>query len=72
MTGLGFVQTTTYLPVAYLILRGMLERLDPSLEEAAQNLGASEVHIFRAVTLPRLIAGLHGPFCCSSSKASPT
>lgn len=62
MAGLVFVQVITYFSVAYLILRGMLERLDPSLEEAAQSLGASKLHIFRTVTLPMLIPGLAGSF----------
>jgi len=62
MTGLVFVQTITYFSVAYLILRGMLERLDPTLDEAAHNLGASQWHSFRTVTLPLLIPGLAGSF----------
>jgi iron(III) transport system permease protein len=62
MTGLVFVQTITYFSVVYLILRGMLERLDPALEEAAQNLGASKLHSFRTVTLPMLIPGIAGSF----------
>jgi iron(III) transport system permease protein len=62
MTGLVFVQTITYFSVAYLILRGMLERCDPALEEAAENLGASKLHVFRTVTLPMLIPGLAGSF----------
>ncbi|MCP5100636.1 MAG: iron ABC transporter permease, partial [Chloroflexi bacterium] len=48
--------------VAYLIIRAMLERLHPSLEEAAHSLGASKFHIFRTVTLPLLIPGLAGSF----------
>ncbi len=62
MTGLVFVQTITYFSVAYLILRGMLERFNPSLDEAAENLGASKFHVFRTVTLPMLIPGLAGSF----------
>jgi iron(III) transport system permease protein len=62
MTGLVFVQTITYFSVAYLILRGMLERLDPALEEAAQNLGATKLRIFRTITLPMLIPGIAGSF----------
>lgn len=62
MTGLVFVQSITYFSVAYLILRGMLERLDPTLEEAAENLGGSKLHIVRTITLPLLIPGLAGSF----------
>jgi hypothetical protein len=62
MTGLVFVQTITYFSVAYLILRGMLERCNPALDEAAENLGASKFHVFRTVTLPMLIPGLAGSF----------
>jgi iron(III) transport system permease protein len=62
MTGLVFVQTITYFSVAYLILRGMLERLDPAMEEAAENLGASKLHVFCTITLPMLIPGLAGSF----------
>jgi iron(III) transport system permease protein len=62
MTGLVLVQSITYFSVAYLILRGMLERLDASLEEAAENLGASQGHIFRTITLPMLIPGIAGAF----------
>jgi ABC-type sulfate transport system permease component len=33
--GIVFVQIITFFPVAYLIIRGLLERIDPSMEEAA-------------------------------------
>ncbi len=60
--GLVFVQIITFFSVAYLIIRAMLERLDPAMEEAALSLGASKWHIFRTVTLPLLIPGLAGSF----------
>jgi iron(III) transport system permease protein len=56
------VQVITFFSVAYLILRAMLERLNPSMEEAAASLGASRFHIFRTVTLPLLIPGIAGSF----------
>ncbi len=62
MDGLVFVQVLTFFSVAYLIIRAMLERLDPSMEEAAHSLGASKFHIFRTVTLPLLIPGMAGSF----------
>ena len=62
MDGLVFVQIITFFSVAYLIIRAMLERLDPSMEEAAHSLGANKLHIFRTVTLPLLIPGLAGSF----------
>ncbi len=62
MDGLVFVQIITFFSVAYLMLRAMLERLDPSMEEAAHSLGASKLHIFRTVTLPLLIPGIAGAF----------
>jgi iron(III) transport system permease protein len=62
LDGLIFVQIITFFPVAYLIIRGMLERLEPSMEEAALSLGAGKWHIFRTVTLPLLVPGLAGSF----------
>ncbi|MCA9918001.1 MAG: iron ABC transporter permease [Anaerolineales bacterium] len=62
LDGLVFVQVLTFFSVAYLIIRAMLERLDPHMEEAAHSLGASKFHIFRTITLPLLIPGLAGSF----------
>jgi iron(III) transport system permease protein len=62
LDGLIFVQIITFFPVAYLIIRAMLERIDASMEEAALNLGASKFHIFRTVTLPLLSPGLAASF----------
>lgn len=62
LDGLVFVQIITFFPVSYLIIRAMLERLDPSMEEAAQSLGASRFHILRTVTLPLLAPGFAASF----------
>jgi ABC-type glycerol-3-phosphate transport system permease component len=68
-----FVQIITFFPVAYLIIRAMLERIDASMEEAALSLGASKFHIFRTVTLPLLGAGhCRLVLCCSLSSRWPT
>jgi iron(III) transport system permease protein len=62
LDGLVFVQIITFFSVAYLIIRGMLERIDPSMEEAALSLGASKWHIFRTITLPLLTPGIAASF----------
>ncbi len=62
LDGLVFVQIITFFGVGYLIVRAMLERLDPSMEEAAHSLGAGKFHIFRTVTLPLLVPGLAASF----------
>jgi iron(III) transport system permease protein len=62
LDGLIVVQVITFFSVAYLIIRAMLERLDPSMEEAAHSMGASKLHIFRTVTMPLLIPGIAGSF----------
>lgn len=60
LKGLTFVLTLSFFPVAYMNLKGMLESLDPSLDEAAANLGANKLKIFTSVTLPMLIPGIAG------------
>ena len=62
MDGLVFVQTITFFSVSYLMLRAMLERLNPAMEEAAHSLGASKIYIFRTITLPLLIPGIAASF----------
>lgn len=62
LDGLVIVQVITFFPVAYLMIRAMLERVNPAMEEAAQSLGASKLHILRTVTLPLLIPGFAGAF----------
>lgn len=62
LDGLTLVLSLSLFTVAYLNLKGMLEALDPTLDEAATNLGASRWHIFRTVTVPMLIPGIAGSF----------
>lgn len=62
LDGLIFVQIITFFPVAYLIIRAMLERIDASMEEAALSLRASKFHIFRTITLPLLAPGIAASF----------
>lgn len=62
LPGLVFVLCLSFFPVSYLNLRGMLEALDPALDEAAANLGATRSRVFWGVTLPMLGPGLAGSF----------
>jgi iron(III) transport system permease protein len=62
LDGLVIVQTITFFSVAYLILKAMLERLNPAMEEAAASMGAGRFHLFRTVTLPLLVPGIAGSF----------
>jgi iron(III) transport system permease protein len=56
--GLWLAQMFAFTPVAYLILRGLLQGLNPSLEEAARTLRATPSFALRRVTLPLLLPGL--------------
>jgi len=56
--GLVLVETIAYGPIAFLVLFGVLQAVDPSLEEAAMDLGASRVRVFFAVTLPLAVPGI--------------
>ena len=60
--GIVMVQTMTFFPVAYLLLIGLLKKIDPSLEEAARSMGASRLKTFRIVTLPLMLPGLANAF----------
>ena len=60
--GLLFVQIITFSPVAYLMFDALVRQLDPALEEAALNLGASRARILRTVIVPLLRPGFAGAF----------
>jgi putrescine transport system permease protein len=50
--------TYAYLPFLVLPLYAVMTRVDPSLREAAADLGASPTRVFRTVTLPLARPGL--------------
>ena len=60
--GLATVQVLTFFPVAFLVLAGLLRQIDPALEEAARNMGASRGHIFRTIVLPLVRPGIANAF----------
>lgn len=62
LKGLVIVQTLTFFPVAYLLLVGLLKSIDPSVEEAARDLGASRFEVFKTITLPLMVPGLANAF----------
>lgn len=62
LKGLVMVQTMTFFPVSYLLLIGLLKRIDPALEEASRNMGASRWKTFKTVTLPLMLPGLANSF----------
>ncbi|MBW6408822.1 iron ABC transporter permease [Clostridium sp. YB-6] len=60
--GIVMVQTMTFFPVAYLLLIGLLKKIDPSLEEAARSMGSSRWKTFTTVTVPLMLPGLANAF----------
>ena len=60
--GIAIVQTLTFFPVCYMMLKGLLKNIDPSLEEAARDMGASRFKVFQTVTLPLVLPGLGNAF----------
>ncbi len=60
--GIAVVQTLTFFPVCYMMLKGLLKNIDPSLEEAARDMGASRWKVFTSVTLPLMLPGLGNAF----------
>ncbi|RKX90896.1 MAG: iron ABC transporter permease [Spirochaetes bacterium] len=56
--GLLFAQIVTFFPVAYITLKGVLESISPTLEDAALDLGGSRFKVFRRVTFPLALPGI--------------
>lgn len=55
--GVVLLSTLHLYPIMYLNIVAALSNVDPSLEEAAENLGASRFQIFRRITLPLMMPG---------------
>lgn len=60
--GVWVAQMFAFTPIAFMIMRGVVQGISPSLEEAAQTLRASRAATFRSVTLPLLKPGLTNAF----------
>ncbi len=58
LTGLVIVEVIAYSPTAFLALVGVLQAIDPALEEAAMDCGASRLKIFRTIILPLATPGV--------------
>jgi iron(III) transport system permease protein len=56
--GLILVETIAYAPTAFLVLFGVLQAIDPALEEASLDLGASRFQVFSTITLPLATPGI--------------
>ena len=60
--GVWIAQTFAFTPIAFMVMRGVVQGVSPSLEEAAQTLRASPHQTFMTVTLPLLKPGLANAF----------
>lgn len=62
LPGLSLALILSFFPVAYMNFRGMMEALDPALDEASANLGGNRWQTFWRVTIPMLIPGFASSF----------
>ena len=60
--GVWVSQTFAFTPIAFMIMRSVVQGVAPSMEEAAQTLRASPVQTFWTITLPLLKPGLANAF----------
>lgn len=58
MLKLVLTHTTFCVPYIYLVVKARLVGMDPSLTEAARDLGASPIRAFTSVTLPLIMPGV--------------
>ena len=57
-TGVIAAQCLAFLPLSFMMIENVLNSLNPSLEETASDMGASEVRIVRSITVPLAAPGL--------------
>jgi iron(III) transport system permease protein len=55
--GIVILQVLNLYPILFLNVSAAMANLDPALREAAQNLGAGHLRLFRTVTLPLILPG---------------
>ena len=55
--GVVILEALHLYPIMYLNLAAALANVDPSLEEAAKNMGANSLKLFRTVTFPLMLPG---------------
>ena len=60
--GIWIAQLFAFTPIAFMIMRGVVQGVAPSLEEAAQTLRANRKQTFFTITLPLLKPGLANAF----------
>jgi iron(III) transport system permease protein len=60
--GVWLAQMFAFTPIAFMIMRGVVQGISPSMEEAAQTLRASRWQTFTTVTLPLMKPGLANAF----------
>lgn len=62
LPGILIAQVLAFAPVTFLVLLSTLEAINPTLEEAANTLGARSTKVFRTVTWPLLRPGIAAAF----------
>jgi iron(III) transport system permease protein len=62
LLGVWLAQMFAFTPIAFMIMRGVVQGISPSMEEAAQTLRASRMKTFTTVTLPLMKPGLANAF----------
>lgn len=58
LPGLLIAQTLCFFPIAFMIIKGAFEGINPSLEYAARDAGAGRFRVFRTITLPLALPGI--------------